>query len=70
MLVAAGIGYLAVILAMNVVVRLYLVRDVWARVAAATDVHGLDAAADVRASGDLANALGEGFAGGLDVVGF
>ena len=70
MLVAAGIGYLAVILAINVVVRVYLVRDVWARVAAATDVHGLDAAADVRASGDLANALGEGFAGGLDVVGF
>jgi hypothetical protein len=34
------------------------------------EVHDIAAAANVRATGELANALGEGFADGLDVAGF
>jgi hypothetical protein len=50
--------------------RVYLVRDLWARVIATTTVHNIAAAANVSARGELANALGEGFADGLDVAGF
>jgi uncharacterized membrane protein YjgN (DUF898 family) len=70
LLVLLGIGYLAVILGLNVVMRVYLLRDLWARVLATTTVHGIEAAANVSARGELANALGEGFADGLDVAGF
>ncbi len=70
MLVVAVVGYLALILALHVVMRVYLLRDVWARVVASTTVYRLEAAANVSAKGDLANALGEGFADGLDVAGF
>jgi hypothetical protein len=54
----------------NVVLRVYLLRDIWARIASSTTVYRLEAAANVAAKGDLADALGEGFAGNLDVVGF
>jgi uncharacterized membrane protein YjgN (DUF898 family) len=64
------IGYLALILGMNIVMRMYLLRDVWARVVSSTAVHNIEAAANVAAKGELANALGEGFADGLDVAGF
>ena len=66
----SAIGYLMLILAINVVIRMYLLRDVWARVVSSTAVHNLEAAANVSAKGELANALGEGFADGLDVAGF
>ncbi len=69
-LILLGIGYLAVVLSLNVVMRLYLQRDVWTRVLGSLDVHGIEAAANVAARGDLASALGEGFADGLDVAGF
>ena len=65
-----AVGYLALILAMNVIMRIYLLRDVWARVVSSTTVHNIEAAANVSAKGELANALGEGFADGLDVAGF
>ena len=65
-----AVGYLALILAMNVVMRMYLLRDVWARVVISATVYNLEAAANVSAKGELANALGEGFADGLDVAGF
>jgi hypothetical protein len=39
-------------------------------VLASTQVQNIDAAANVSARGELANALGEGFADGLDVAGF
>ena len=68
--VLTGIGYLAYVLAFNVMMRLYLQRDVWARVSASVAVHNIDAATNVTARGDLASALGEGFADGLDVAGF
>jgi uncharacterized membrane protein YjgN (DUF898 family) len=70
MKLAAGGGYLVSILALNIVLRIYLLRDVWARVAASTTVRNLEAVANVAAKGDLADALGEGFTGNLDVVGF
>jgi uncharacterized membrane protein YjgN (DUF898 family) len=70
MLVLGGIGYLAFILLLNIVLRVYLMRDVWARVIGSTVVHNIDTVADISASGDLANAVGEGLADGLDVVGF
>ncbi len=68
--VLLAIGYLALILAANVLMRIYLLRDVWARVVASTTVHNIEAADNVSAMGELANALGEGFADGLDVAGF
>src|SRR4029079_8043252 len=70
LLVLAGVGYLMFALAINVVMRVYLVRDLWVRVLESIDIHGIEAAANVSARGDLANALGEGFADGLDVAGF
>jgi uncharacterized membrane protein YjgN (DUF898 family) len=70
LLVLAGIGYLVFALAINVVMRVYLLRDLWVRVLALTMVQGIEAAANVSAKGELANALGEGFADGLDVAGF
>lgn len=69
-LIATAIGYLAWALALNVVMRVYLLRDVWARAASSVHVHGIEAAANVTARGELASALGEGFADGLDVTGF
>jgi uncharacterized membrane protein YjgN (DUF898 family) len=70
MLVAAGIGYLALILGLNVVMRVYLLRDLWARLVASTTVKHIAAVADVAVTGNLASAVGEGLADGLDVVGF
>ena len=70
LLALMGLGYLAFALAMNVVIRVYLMRDLWVRVLGSVNISGIEAAADVAARGDLANALGEGFADGLDVGGF
>jgi len=70
MLVMMVVGYFAIALAVNIVMRVYLQRDLWVRVLETVEVHDIGAAADVRASGELASALGEGFADGLDVAGF
>jgi uncharacterized membrane protein YjgN (DUF898 family) len=70
LLVLAGLGYLAFALAMNIVIRVYLMRDLWVRVLGSVNINGIEAAAEVSARGDMANALGEGFADGLDVGGF
>ncbi len=64
------LGYLACALAFGVVIRMYLRRDVWARVAASTVVYNLAAADNVVARGEAANALGEGFADSFDIGGF
>ena len=64
------IGYLAFALSLSVVSRLYLSRDLWAKVLSTTIVTDLAAAANVTAKGDLATAVGEGIADGLDVAGF
>jgi uncharacterized membrane protein YjgN (DUF898 family) len=70
LMVVTVVGYLALALAFSVVTRLYLSRDLWLRVLASLHVSGLEAAANVSARGDLASALGEGIADGLDVAGF
>lgn len=70
MLVMMVIGYFALALAINIIMRVYLQRDLWAKVLETVAVHDIAAASDVRASGELASALGEGFADGLDVAGF
>jgi uncharacterized membrane protein YjgN (DUF898 family) len=64
------IGYFAIALVFNIILRIYLQRDLWAKVLETVHVQGIEAAANVRASGELASALGEGFADGLDVAGF
>jgi uncharacterized membrane protein YjgN (DUF898 family) len=64
-----AIGYLAWALAMGAIVRLYLMRDMWQRAVTSITVLGIEAAANVAARGELANAIGEGFADGLDVGG-
>lgn len=70
MVVIMVTGYFALALAINIVMRVYLQRDLWAKVLETVEVHNIAAAADVRGSGQLASALGEGFADGLDVAGF
>jgi len=70
LLALAGLGYLAFALAMNVVIRVYLLHDLWVRVLGSINVSGIEAAGNVSARGEMANALGEGFADGLDVGGF
>lgn len=70
MVVMMVIGYFALALAINIVMRVYLQRDLWSKVLETVGVHNIAAAADVRGSGQLASALGEGFADGLDVAGF
>jgi uncharacterized membrane protein YjgN (DUF898 family) len=69
-LLLAGIGYLAFALAANIMMRLYLTRDLWVKVLATTTIYNIGAAANVAVKGELAGALGEGFADGLDVAGF
>lgn len=69
-IIVTGIGYLVFALGLNVVIRLYLSRDLWARVLSTTVVTHLAAAANVAAKGELATATGEGIADGLDVAGF
>ena len=70
LLIMTVIGYLALVLSLNVVIRVYLLRDLWVTVLQHAQVHDIGAAANVAARGDLATALGEGFADGLDVAGF
>jgi len=69
-LIALGVGYVAIALASGAAMRIYLIRDVWQRVADSVTVHNIAAAENVAARGDLVSALGEGFADSLDVVGF
>ncbi|CAN5361075.1 YjgN family protein [soil metagenome] len=70
LLAYAALGYLVLALAVSVVVRVYLVRDLWVAVTKSISIRGIESAASVAARGELASALGEGFADGLDVAGF
>jgi uncharacterized membrane protein YjgN (DUF898 family) len=63
------VGYLVCVIAVNIVIRLYLVRDVWELAVRSVSITGLDSVRDVTVQGELAGALGEGFADGLDVGG-
>ena len=70
LLLAAGLGYVTLALGAGVISRVYLVRDLWQRVADSVSVQNLAAADNVAARGELVSALGEGLADSLDVVGF
>ncbi len=71
-LVLIGImfSYLSMVLGFGVVQRLYLNRDIWAKVAVTTTVYDLSAADDVTGQGAAASAVGEGLADSLDIGGF
>jgi uncharacterized membrane protein YjgN (DUF898 family) len=69
-LIGVGLGYVVAALLVGMLIRIYLIHDVWRRVSDSVTVHNLAAAQDVAARGEPVSALGEGLAGGLDVVGF
>ena len=69
-MLAIAAGYVSAALAFGTVVRLYLRRDMWARVTSSVTVLNLAAAANVAARGDAASAIGEGLADSLDIGGF
>jgi hypothetical protein len=49
LLVLVGLGYLVIALAMNVVIRVYLTRDLWVTVLGSVNISGIEAAANVAA---------------------
>ncbi|MGZ5961541.1 MAG: DUF898 family protein [Rhizomicrobium sp.] len=63
-------NYLILALAIGTMMRIYLLRRMWARVTNSATVHNLEAADNVSAVGSTTNALGEGFANSLDIAGF
>ena len=62
-----GVGYLAMVLLTWMVMRIYLIHDVWQRVAESVTVHNVAAAYNVTTQGSPVGALGEGLAGSLDI---
>jgi uncharacterized membrane protein YjgN (DUF898 family) len=69
-LIGMGLGYLMTALAFNIVFRVYLVHDLWAKIAETSVVHNIAAADNIAVLGDAASAIGEGFADSLDIGGF
>ena len=69
-LASMAIGYLTAAMAFGTVIRMYLRRDLWARVTSSALVHNLAAVESVTAQGQAASALGEGLANSLDIGGF
>jgi uncharacterized membrane protein YjgN (DUF898 family) len=69
-LVAFGFGYVLMALIAGAVMRIYLIHDVWGRIAASTTVHNIATAENVAGRGTAVSALGEGLADSLDIVGF
>jgi uncharacterized membrane protein YjgN (DUF898 family) len=66
-LIGYGVGYLAGVLVTWMLMRIYLVHDVWKRVAESVTVHNVAAAYNVTTQGGPVGAIGEGLAGSLDV---
>jgi hypothetical protein len=66
-LIGYGVGYLAGVLVTWMLMRIYLVQDVWKRVAESVTVHNVAAAYNVTTQGGPVGAIGEGLAGSLDV---
>jgi uncharacterized membrane protein YjgN (DUF898 family) len=69
-LVIFGLGYVLFALAAGVIMRIYLIHDIWGRIAASTTVYNIASAENVAARGAAVSALGEGLADSLDVFGF
>lgn len=70
LLIGMALGYLLLVLGIGVAQRLYLNRDVWAKVAVTTAVYNLSAADNVTGQGAAVSAVGEGLADSLDIGGF
>jgi len=66
-LLVIGVGYVAMVLLTWMVIRIYLIHDVWQRVAKSVTVHNVAAAYNVTTRGSPVGALGEGLAGSLDM---
>lgn len=66
-LIPVAICYVAGFLLATAVARLFLIHDFTARLAATVTVHNIEAAQNVAALGEAANALGEGLANSLDI---
>src|SRR5262249_20152243 len=66
LLVPYSIGYLALLISLGALSRIFLTQRVWRRVAVACTVTGLETLAEVAAAGDPVSAFGEGLADGLD----
>ncbi|MDP4593212.1 MAG: YjgN family protein, partial [Beijerinckiaceae bacterium] len=69
-IVVAIISYLIAGLAFGVIQRYFLQYRFWALIVSALELHNIHALDGAIAKGDLAGALGEGLADGLDVGGF
>jgi len=71
-LASAGIGiwYIATILTLGVIARIYLLQRIWKRICSACTLHNADALTDIATAGEAASAIGEGLADGLDFAGF
>lgn len=69
-LLSLSIPYLATFLTIGVIMRIYLTQRIWKIVVSSLEVHDLQTAEDVAARVGAANAIGEGLADSLDVVGF
>ena len=63
-------GYVVAALMATAVMRIYLIHDLTARIAASTSVHNITAAENVAARGATATAIGEGLADSLEIFGF
>jgi Bacterial protein of unknown function (DUF898) len=68
--VLIGLFYLAFVLALEAVFRVYFVQRIWKFIATSVTVENLASADHVIAKGEAASAIGEGLADSLDVVGF
>jgi uncharacterized membrane protein YjgN (DUF898 family) len=66
-LIGYGVGYVVMVLLTWMVMRIYLIHDVWKRVADSVTVHNVAAAQNVTTQGGPVGALGEGFADSLDM---
>jgi uncharacterized membrane protein YjgN (DUF898 family) len=66
-IIASIVCYVVGALMATAVVRIYLIHDIAARVAASTTVYNVAAAENVAARGQAANAVGEGLADSLDI---
>ncbi|MGE3148743.1 MAG: DUF898 family protein [Pseudorhodoplanes sp.] len=69
-IIPAAILYIVAALLFVAVTRIYLIHDIWKRVAETTTIHNLSAADNVNVQGTTVNAIGEGFADSLDIAGF
>jgi uncharacterized membrane protein YjgN (DUF898 family) len=68
--VAVIASYLLAALAAGAVLRIYLTRDLWVRLAESATVHNLAAMEAVAGQAGMASAIGEGFADNIDIAGF